>query len=673
MASIKKAAIHGGFGAGVGASLAMMVVMGILRLTTNTTSIPELMEEKLTHLAGGQLESYLINNLGVGGKALLLTSIVEGTLILGGLLGLAFSHLWLRGVGFRVTRWLSGLLYGLVVGLVLNAIFLPLVDQGFFGANALQVTAPPDIAQSLYHNSLAPIGLATWLNMFVLGAIFGLALVALLKWPRTVPAGGEAALETTGRGVDRRDFTRAIGGGILALAGGGVLWAGITRALQAPPNAGLVEVDVNNLPGTQPTSVAGGQVPTPSGVQATAVAPSVVPAGPSPSVPTGASPQPTDLPTGSAPTATNGTGGPTQGATQAPASGSTPTTGATPPAQANAVPPGFQNVKAVLVPATTPVADFYITTKNYIDPVVDGNSWKLTFSGMMDNPYSITLKDLQAMPSQVRQETLACISNPTGGNLIGNATWKGVKFADLLNKAKPQQGIVDVVVRAADGYADSFPLAVGLNNDCMLAYEMNGQPLTNKHGYPARLLVPNIYGMKNCKWITDVQFVNTDFKGFWQSQGWDDTAIYQTLSRIDYPNQGSIPAQPIYVGGIAFAGNRGIKKVEVSTDAGKTWSAAQIRIVPGPNSWVLWTYPWNPKPGNYTLQVRATDGKGALQTAQQSDTYPNGATGYHTRSVQVTAGPGGNSPSRPVATLASNSAPGRSWNNQYTPQQTKPR
>jgi hypothetical protein len=169
----------------------------------------------------------------------------------------------------------------------------------------------------------------------------------------------------------------------------------------------------------------------------------------------------------------------------------------------------------------------------------------------------------------------------------------------------------------------------------VLVYEMNGAPLTQKHGYPARLLVPGIYGMKNCKWITQVELVNYDYKGYWESQGWSDTALYQTLSRIDYPDTNRIPAQPIYIGGVAFAGDRGIKRVEVSTDGGKSWADAQLRPPMGKYTWTLWTYPWLPKQGTFTLQVRATDGKGQVQTAERADTFPDGATGYHTIQVRV--------------------------------------
>ncbi|HUP27495.1 MAG TPA: hypothetical protein VM409_03595, partial [Chloroflexia bacterium] len=249
LANLRKAYIPGGFGAGVGAAIAMMLVMALLRFTTNTTSIPELMENGLVRLIGGQTESYFIQLLGVGGKALLLVSIVEGTLLLGGLLGLGFTHTWVRLTGLNMGRLLSGLLYGLLLGLLLNAVFLPIMDQGFFGSTALQVTAPPDIAQSLYGNSLAPIGLPVWLEMFLLALIFGLALVRLLPWSvnaarDAAPAGGTALAAASP--MPRRDFMRAAGGGALALLGGAVLWLGIRQALEPPPNAGVEEVDLGN-------------------------------------------------------------------------------------------------------------------------------------------------------------------------------------------------------------------------------------------------------------------------------------------------------------------------------------------------------------------------------------------------------------------------------------------
>ena len=613
MASLRKAVIRGGFGAGVGAALAMMLVMAVLRFTTNTTSIPELMEDTLVKLTGGETNSFFINNLGVGGKALLLVMIAEGTLLLGGLLGLLFTHLWLKAVSFSLPRYLSGLVFGLLLGLLLNAVFLPIVGQGFFGSTPLEVTAPPDIALAIYGDSLAPFGVPMWLHMVLLSIVFGLALVYLLPWPATVPT-VVTDMDAEVRPLDRRGFNKALGGTLLVLFGGGVLWVGIRQALAPPPLAGVQEVDITEL---AREAAATREAQVRSAVNATATA----------------RPQPTDSGKSIATPRPRAT--PTDVADANHATPERPTPQPTAMPENAGIEPGFEGVKAVLVPATTPTESFYITTKNFIDPTVDGNSWSLSFKGLVDNPYTITLADLKALPSFNRTETLACISNPVGGDLIGNAEWKGVDFAEMIRKAKPKSNVVDVVCHAADGYGDSFPLSVALNNECMLVYEMNGQPLTNKHGYPARLLVPNIYGMKNVKWITEVELVDIDFKGYWESQGWDDVAEYNTLARIDYPNTGKIAAQPVYIGGVAFAGNRGVQRVEVSTDDGQTWSDAQILLVPSKFSWVLWTYPWNPQAGTYTLQARATDGTGEVQTSRKANTYPNGATGYHTRQVRV--------------------------------------
>ncbi len=175
------ATLSGGFGAGVGAAIVMIVVMAILRLTTNTISIPELMEESLIRLTGGQIESFFINWLGVGGKALLLVSIVEGTLLLGGLLGLAFTKLGPAWRNLKSNRWLSGLLYGLIVGALLNVVILPIFNQGFFGSNAILATAPADISQAIWRKASAPFGLPVAVNMFLLAIVFGLTLVKLLR------------------------------------------------------------------------------------------------------------------------------------------------------------------------------------------------------------------------------------------------------------------------------------------------------------------------------------------------------------------------------------------------------------------------------------------------------------------------------------------------------------
>ena len=565
----------GGFGAGVGAALIMILVMGVLRFISNTPSLPELMEDKLLQQTGGWINSIFINTFGTGAKAIFIVLVLEGTLLLGGLLGFLFARFWPAHIEIGNWRGFSGLIYGLGIGFLLNAIFLPLFGQGFFGSTATPVTAPPDISQNLYGTALAPWGVPAWLLMFVLGTTFGLALVQLLPRPGTQTAreGDEYAPQSN----ERRGFLKAAGGGLLALVGGAALWGIFARALQAPESAAVVE---------------GGQIDSGDVKHPEAFDTSRNDAG---------EVRPTPEP----------------------------------------APEGFEEVKALLVPEITPTDNFYITTKNVIDPTVDAAAWRLTFKGLVDNPYSLTFDEIQAMPSEPRTHTLACISNPVGGSLIGNARWRGVSFPELLKRAKPKAGAVDIIVRGADGYTDSFTVDAGLNNNGLLAYEMNGAPLNNKHGYPLRLLIPGIFGMKNCKWITEVELVPNDYKGYWESQGWSDTAPYLTMSRIDYPSRPSIEAGPLFIGGIAFAGDRGIQKVEVSTDGGQQWGEAIVRPPLGKHTWVLWTYPWEPQqPGEYTLQVRATDGTGQTQTSKQQGTFPDGATGYHTRKVRVTGGAG---------------------------------
>jgi hypothetical protein len=165
---------------------------------------------------------------------------------------------------------------------------------------------------------------------------------------------------------------------------------------------------------------------------------------------------------------------------------------------------------------------------------------------------------------------------------------------------------------------------------------MNGRPLESGHGLPARLLVPDIYGMKNVKWITRIELLTGDFRGYWQEKGWNDLAQIQTFSRIDVPASGRTLSGPIAVGGIAHAGSRGVKRVELSVDGGRSWVDAQRRPPLSPNSWTIWTYDWTPSgPGAYRLVVRATDGFDRVQLQDERPSFPDGATGWHSVSVRV--------------------------------------
>lgn len=300
----------------------------------------------------------------------------------------------------------------------------------------------------------------------------------------------------------------------------------------------------------------------------------------------------------------------------------------------------FDRVKG-LPPEITPTDQFYIVSKNPpgLDPVVDGRKWRLEIRGLVRTPMTFTYDQIRAMPSVSRPHTLECISNEVGGDLISNAVWRGVRLRDLLERAGglgPKS--VKIAFRSADGYTESIPVADAINPDTILAYEMNGQTLPPKHGFPVRLLVPGLFGMKNPKWITKIEAVDHDFQGYWERSGWSDKAVVKAMSKFTPPVPGLSPrmGEEVGLGGVAYAGDRGIKMVEVSTDDGKTWQPAQVKPDLRRYTWVLWAALWKPTaPGEYTLRVRARDGSDVLQTSQETPTLPDGASGYHRIRLRV--------------------------------------
>ncbi len=301
--------------------------------------------------------------------------------------------------------------------------------------------------------------------------------------------------------------------------------------------------------------------------------------------------------------------------------------------------PIFQQGFEGLEPLVTPNDEFYVISKNSIDPTVDVSDWSLTITGMVDNKMTLNYDALTAMPTQQQYATLQCISNVVGGDLIGCALWEGVPLWNLLLQAGIQPGVKDIVLHAADGYQESIPIEKAQDPHVLLAFRMNGAILPNNHGFPARLIVPNIYGMKNVKWLTRIEPVDHDFKGFWQQRGWSDEAIYKTMSRIDAPRNGATVSakvdREVLIGGIAFAGNRGISKVEVRIDEGE-WKEAELGKVLSLLSWVQWKTTWEPPvSAGYTIRVRATDGTGELQDETELAPAPNGASGWHTISSRI--------------------------------------
>jgi DMSO/TMAO reductase YedYZ molybdopterin-dependent catalytic subunit len=290
-----------------------------------------------------------------------------------------------------------------------------------------------------------------------------------------------------------------------------------------------------------------------------------------------------------------------------------------------------------ITPRITSNEDHYTVDTTLVKPRVDIATWKLDVTGAVEAPFALTYEQLLDLDAIEQVHTLECISNPTGGELIGTAVWTGVRMRDLLQRARPTDKAFDVVLTSVDGYVDSFPIAKAMEPETLLVYLMNGKTLPQDHGYPVRTLVPNIYGMKNVKWLRTIEVASFDKLGYWQEGGWSDGAIVNTGTRIDVPartlrwNGGEVT-----IAGIAFAGSRGISKVEISFDGARTWQTAKLEAAAGPLTWRRWSVQWMPPgTGTHTLQARATDGRGDTETPVSRQPFPNGATGYHQLQVNV--------------------------------------
>ncbi|MEA2662445.1 MAG: hypothetical protein QOH08_2017 [Chloroflexota bacterium] len=302
--------------------------------------------------------------------------------------------------------------------------------------------------------------------------------------------------------------------------------------------------------------------------------------------------------------------------------------------------PAFESLPA-LTPRVTANADHYTVDTTLIKPSADVATWTLDIGGSVEAPFSLTYEELLDLEAVEQLKTLECISNYVGGDLMSTALWTGVPLSDLLARAKPKAGTYDVKLTSVDGYTDSIRIEKAMEPDTIVAYLMNGVTIPQDHGYPARLLVPNIYGMKNVKWLKSIECVTFDYLGYWMERGWSDLAVINTNTRIDTPVRAAKwdGSAPIPVAGVAFAGARGISKVEVSTDGGKTFGAAELEPALGPLTWVRWKLDWTPPAvGRFTLVARSTDKTGALETEVGRDPFPNGATGWDQVDVTVTRG-----------------------------------
>jgi DMSO/TMAO reductase YedYZ molybdopterin-dependent catalytic subunit len=303
----------------------------------------------------------------------------------------------------------------------------------------------------------------------------------------------------------------------------------------------------------------------------------------------------------------------------------------------NLTPVGTFRQRGTLATEITPNDEFYVIAKSAVVPSVDAATWRLTIGGKDDSPFQVSYDELLAMPSIEQYVTLTCISNPIGGDLIGSALWKGVRLKHLLQQADLAPETERLAFHAADGYYDSFGLDVAMRDEVIVAYEMNGVPLPKAHGFPARIIVPGLYGMEHVKWLSRIEPVAVDFRGFWQRRGWADTAVIKTMSRVDVPADGSrVPKNELWIAGVAFAGKRGIGKIEVSIDGGASWAPAGFTEPLSEYTWVIWEFPWRDAPtGMHDVLVRATDGTGTTQTQKRKSNQPDGPDGYHEISVSV--------------------------------------
>ncbi|MGW4719522.1 molybdopterin-dependent oxidoreductase [Nocardia sp. NPDC004260] len=309
-----------------------------------------------------------------------------------------------------------------------------------------------------------------------------------------------------------------------------------------------------------------------------------------------------------------------------------------PSAPAEPVAPGVDLRVPGLTPYLTANDDFYRIDTALIVPQVSRDGWSLRIHGMVDREIRLTWADLALRPVEEHLVTLACVSNPVGGDLIGNARWLGYRVDQLLAEAGPHPDADMVLSHSADGWTAGTPLAVLTDGrDALLAVGMNGEPLPVRHGYPARLVVPGLYGYVSAtKWVTELEVTRFDrATAYWTRRGWSAVGPIKTGTRIDTPRaRGRLQPGRIPVAGVAWAQHRGIRAVEVQIDNGP-WQQARLSDEQSIDTWRQWVFDWDATSGPHTLRARATDGTGETQTAERRDVIPDGATGYPSVTVSV--------------------------------------
>jgi DMSO/TMAO reductase YedYZ molybdopterin-dependent catalytic subunit len=291
-------------------------------------------------------------------------------------------------------------------------------------------------------------------------------------------------------------------------------------------------------------------------------------------------------------------------------------------------------------PEFTTLEDHYRIDINTVPPHVDAASWRLDIRGLVRQPKALTMDELRQREVRHQFITLACISNPVAGSLIGTQRWSGVPLVRVLEEVAPLDSASHLLIRSADGFDEVVAIDLIRSDDrIMLAYDWDGVPLPVSHGFPLRIYIPDRYGMKQPKWIESIEAVADWRPGYWVRRGWDREARMKTTSvidvvRTDMMNISTGSGAMVPIGGIAHAGARGIRSVEVSVDAGE-WASAELRQPLSGTTWVIWRYDWPYRTGKHTFTVRATDGDGHLQTATLAPPHPDGASGLHSQTVML--------------------------------------
>jgi DMSO/TMAO reductase YedYZ molybdopterin-dependent catalytic subunit len=576
---VRPAYLIGGLAATVAAGLAMWLI----RMTLQVRSIPErMLEWSLLFVPLDVFESAL-QQFGFSAKryALYLSIVV-----------MLAALTWIGAFALR-RAWSTTALFGLGIGLWLLTmmIVMPLTSAGFFALGLLE---------GARSNILGYLGVG-----LVYAAVLVLAQGVLLEW------------------AESGTLTSASRRWALTLVGGSVVSLGIPYVLDAliPRRTGLPAIVVADP--QEPVPSGGVDEPSPHPNAVANVANIVVAAGPSPAPVVESTPV----------------------ATRASVIPEPPGARALPRDQDGAVLPSGRAAGA-LPDLVTSNENFYIVTKNAGgDPVLHPDDWRLVVDGEVQRPFELDYAALRKLPSVEITKTLECISNlvdkcelaPFGCDLISTARWKGVRLADVLGLVggvKP--GATFLATISADEYTTALPLEVAMAPDALLVFEMNGQVLPREHGYPARILVPGRYGMKNAKWVVALRPMRREFVDWYGQRQWSREALVKTMTRIDVPaREARLQGGDQRIAGVAYAGERGIQKVEFSSDGGDTWQVAELaEPAAGRDAWVRWQGRFTIAVGaDLTLVARATDGGGVLQSQQFSLAQPEGAAGWNSINV----------------------------------------